>query len=95
MAEELGKTVGDTLKIRAGGETQTFTVNGIYQDVTSGGRTAKTARAFPSETAEKYSYKITLSPALPMTLPSICVSSWAGDTALKTWKNFSFKPWVA
>lgn len=63
MAEELGKTVGDTLKIRAGGETQTFTVNGIYQDVTSGGRTAKTARAFPSETAEKYSYKITLSPA--------------------------------
>lgn len=61
MAEELEKTVGSTLKITASGEVQTFSVCGIYQDVTSGGRTAKTICAFPGEPAEKYSYGISLS----------------------------------
>lgn len=63
MADELEKTAGDSITIIASGETWEFTVCGIYQDVTSGGRTAKTICAFPRETAEKYSYGIVLSSA--------------------------------
>lgn len=40
-ADEYGAAVGDTLTLRRGGEVVTATVSGIYQDVTSGGRTAK------------------------------------------------------
>lgn len=65
MAEELDKAVGSTLEIIAGGEVQRFTVSGIYQDVTSGGRTAKTVCPFSDEAAEKYSYGITLSASAP------------------------------
>lgn len=65
MAQELDKVVGSTLKIMAGGEAWTFTVSGIYQDVTSGGRTAKTVCTFSNEAAEKYSYEITLSASAP------------------------------
>lgn len=64
MADELEKTAGDSIAILTGGETREFTVCGIYQDVTSGGRTAKTICAFPREAAEKYSYGITLSSAI-------------------------------
>lgn len=65
MAQELDKVVGSTLEIVAGGEVWAFTVSGIYQDVTSGGRTAKTVCTFPEEAAEKYSYEITLSASAP------------------------------
>lgn len=61
MAGELEMTVGDPVSLFAGGKAQKFTVCGIYQDVTSGGRTAKTVCAFPQELAEKYSYALTLS----------------------------------
>lgn len=65
MAEELDKAVGSTLEMIAGGEVRSFTVSGIYQDVTSGGRTAKTVCPFFDEAAEKYSYEITLSVSAP------------------------------
>ena len=65
MAEELNKMVGSSMVITAKGEARSFTVSGIYQDVTSGGRTAKTVCTFPKESAEKYSYGITLSTSAP------------------------------
>lgn len=40
-ADEYGVGVGDSLTLRRGGDAVTLTVSGIYQDVTSGGRTAK------------------------------------------------------
>lgn len=40
-ADEYGVGVGDSLTLRRGGGAVTLTVSGIYQDVTSGGRTAK------------------------------------------------------
>jgi putative ABC transport system permease protein len=40
-ADELKKTVGDTVTVLAGNEERTLTVCGIYQDVTNGGKTAK------------------------------------------------------
>lgn len=65
MADELDKKLYDTVELTVSGEVQTFTVCGIYQDVTSGGRTAKTVCTFPYEAAEKYSYTMTLSAYAP------------------------------
>lgn len=60
LAEELGKRTEDTVTLLAEGKTQEFTVSGIYQDVTSGGRTAKMLRSFGGEEAEQYSFQIML-----------------------------------
>lgn len=61
MADELGKSNGDTINLIINGEQQEFTVCGIYQDVTSGGKTAKALCSFSSEPAEKYTYQINIS----------------------------------
>lgn len=37
----LNKKVGDEVTVRVGGEEQTLSVTGIYQDITNGGKTAK------------------------------------------------------
>ncbi|MDD6395485.1 MAG: hypothetical protein PUB37_04790, partial [Firmicutes bacterium] len=60
IADELGKSKGETVILIINGEQQEFTVCGIYQDVTSGGKTAKTACSFPEEPAEKYTYYINI-----------------------------------
>lgn len=62
MADELGKAAGDAVILQINAETQEFSVCGIYQDVTSGGRTAKTVCTFPGEAAEKYIYQVDLVP---------------------------------
>ncbi|MGN1457746.1 MAG: hypothetical protein ACI4XP_07305, partial [Acutalibacteraceae bacterium] len=61
MADELGKSNGDTINLIINGVQQEFTVCGIYQDVTSGGKTAKALCSFSSEPAEKYTYQINIS----------------------------------
>lgn len=61
MADELNKTVGDAVDIVTDGSTRRFHVCGIYQDVTSGGRTAKAVCDFPQVEAEKYEFRLTLS----------------------------------
>lgn len=61
LSDELGKETGDSIEISAGEKTYSLTVCGIYQDVTSGGRTAKTLFAFPEEPSEKYTYHLALS----------------------------------
>ena len=60
LAEELGKTVGDTMTLSDGETEERFTVCGVYPDVTAGGKTAKTIRAFPEATAEKYTFRVEL-----------------------------------
>ncbi|MEH7252094.1 ABC transporter permease [Neobacillus niacini] len=37
----LNKRVGDEVTVKAGGEEQTLSITGIYQDITNGGKTAK------------------------------------------------------
>lgn len=54
MAEQLGKEQGDTVRIICHGEEKEYIISGIYQDVTSGGRTAKAVYDFPGAEAEKY-----------------------------------------
>ena len=48
-ANHLGVTVGDVLPVRLAGQETTLEVSGIYQDVTSGGRTAKMQGQAPSD----------------------------------------------
>lgn len=61
VADDLEKSKGDTVTLLINGEKQAFTVCGIYQDVTSGGKTAKTVCSFSEEPAEKYTYHINIS----------------------------------
>lgn len=61
LADELGTEVGDTVTIASDSKNYSFTLCGIYQDVTSGGKTAKAICDFAGETAEKYTYQISLS----------------------------------
>ncbi len=49
-AGELNKVMGDPLTLLVKGEEKTFTVSGIYSDITNGGKTAKAA--FTDVTAE-------------------------------------------
>ncbi|MDW7674383.1 MAG: FtsX-like permease family protein [Bacillota bacterium] len=57
-ANEMGVEVGDTLTMRINGEETSHIVSGIYQDVTSGGYTAKMVRAYDPGAVERYSFFI-------------------------------------
>lgn len=60
-AQALSLEVGDELKLTLSDDTTlSFKVSGIYQDVTSGGYTAKSNELFDSVPAEKYSYSVNL-----------------------------------
>ncbi len=61
LANELGKEVGDKVNIISDNQTYCMEVCGIYQDVTSGGKTAKAIYDFEGELSEKYSYQLELS----------------------------------
>ncbi len=53
-ATELNKAVGDTVTIKVAEDTLDYTVSGIYQDVTYGGKTAKAQMMFPDQAIEGY-----------------------------------------
>lgn len=61
LADELGKEVGDKVNIISDNQTYGMEVCGIYQDVTSGGKTAKAIYDFEGELSEKYTYQLELS----------------------------------
>ncbi|NLL78644.1 MAG: ABC transporter permease [Clostridiales bacterium] len=60
MADELGKKTGDMVTILKDGNGYEFRVCGVYQDVTSGGRTAKAKYDFEGAEAEQYGYQVNL-----------------------------------
>lgn len=51
-AQELGKGVGDRIKLSYRGQEETVVVSGIYQDITYGGKTAKAAIEFADSDIE-------------------------------------------
>ncbi|MBC3797477.1 FtsX-like permease family protein [Acetobacterium tundrae] len=53
-ASELGKKVGDSITVKYQGADLIFTVSGIYQDITYGGKTAKAAIDFDENDVEVY-----------------------------------------
>jgi putative ABC transport system permease protein len=59
-AEEAGKKIGDAMILLADGEPKTFTVSGIYQDVTAAGRTAKSPAEAPVDEIIKYTFSVLL-----------------------------------
>lgn len=61
LADELGKEEGDKVNIISDNQTYCMEVCGIYQDVTSGGKTAKAINDFDGELSEKYTYQLELS----------------------------------
>lgn len=60
-AEKVGKATGDKIVLVLGGEKKEFYVSGVYQDVTSGGYTAKAIYDFPKLQPEKYTFAVNLS----------------------------------
>ena len=84
LADELGKEVGDTVDITADDQTYCLEVCGIYQDVTSGGKTAKTIYDFPGEPAEKYTYQFDLA-------DNVSVDEFADDLKAKLGSGYSVK----
>ena len=61
-----------------------FVVCGVYQDVTSGGKTAKAIYDFSEEESEKYSYQLELSQGTP-------VDEFANEMRLKLGSGYSIK----
>jgi putative ABC transport system permease protein len=59
-ANELGVKAGDTISMRINGEETRIFVSGIYQDVTSGGYTAKMVRPYDPDGVLKYSFFVNL-----------------------------------
>ena len=57
-AESIGKKIGDNIKLTVGMNEYIFKLSGIYQDVTSGGYTAKSSFSFPSVEGNKYTFAI-------------------------------------
>lgn len=59
-ANEMGKKTGDSVTLRLSDMQKKFIISGIYQDVTSGGYTAKAIYNFAGVDAEKYQFAINL-----------------------------------
>ena len=63
-AQELEKTVGDTIQILIGEETKDLVVSGIYQDITNAGKTAKAKLPVREETILWYIINIDVQPGV-------------------------------
>lgn len=59
-ADKIGKSAGDIIILFFDYKEQEFLISGIYQDVTSGGYTAKSKYDFAGLNAEKYSFSVNL-----------------------------------
>ena len=59
-ADKTGKNPGDKIVLIFGGNKKEFVVSGVYQDVTSGGFTAKSTYNFSGLDSEKYSFSVNL-----------------------------------
>ena len=67
-AKKYNVKAGDTMAIRLDGRTSTVTISGIYQDVTSGGHTAKMQGSVAEGAASYVIYAETVGGADPMTI---------------------------
>ena len=89
LADELGKEVGDTVDITTDNQTYCLEICGIYQDVTSGGKTAKTIYDFPNEISEKYTYQLELSDGVSAS--DISVDEFADHLKSQLGSGYSIK----
>lgn len=75
-ADEMDKKAGDNTVLRFNNIEKNYVVSGIYQDVTSGGLTAKSIDKFSSVEAEKYQFIIDLSDGVE---PEEKASEWSNE----------------
>ncbi len=73
LSEQLGARAGDTLTFLTENGREIFAVCGVYQDVTSGGITAKAIFDFPEEETEQYTIYIDIEQGLDK---EALVSKW-------------------
>lgn len=59
-ADEIGKKTGDSMALRFNSMEKKFVISGVYQDVTSGGYTAKAIYSFVGAGADKYQFTVNL-----------------------------------
>jgi putative ABC transport system permease protein len=59
-ANEIGKKAGDKIELLLNDKKMDFVISGIYQDVTSGGYTAKSKYNFSGLDADKYTFSVNL-----------------------------------
>lgn len=59
-SREMGIEAGDSIDLLIGENVRQFRVSGIYQDLTGGGKTAKSVYNFPELAAHKYSFVVNL-----------------------------------
>jgi putative ABC transport system permease protein len=60
ISESIGKKVGDSITLIGGNTEREFIISGIYQDVTSGGYTAKSKNIFLGVERELYSFSLSV-----------------------------------
>ena len=75
-ADEMDKKAGDSTVLRFNGIEKKFVISGVYQDVTSGGMTAKSRNSFSGVTAEKYQFIINLNNGVDVEKKA---SLWSND----------------
>jgi putative ABC transport system permease protein len=74
-ANELSKQTGDVITLLSEQKEKKFVISGIYQDVTSGGYTAKAKYDFTELTANKYSLSVNLKDD---TIVKLKTEEWSG-----------------
>jgi putative ABC transport system permease protein len=76
-ADAMGKNTGDSILLSFNDILKKFVVSGIYQDVTSGGYTAKALYSFAGVDAERYQFTINLTHSVNAEEKS---AEWRGKT---------------
>ncbi|AFA49993.1 ABC transporter permease [Acetobacterium woodii] len=87
-ASALGKKVGDDISVVYGGETMNFTVVGVYQDLTYGGKTAKAMIDFRNEDVEVYIMYIRLADGVDITSKTDQLRAALTDIKITPIKSF-------
>ena len=89
LAKELELNVGDRVNFFSEKKTYELTVCGIYQDVTSGGKTAKAILDLQEEPSQKYTYQIRLAEGTDADgFASRLKSELGGGYGIKSMKGF-------
>lgn len=88
-ADSLGRSVGDLITLRGENGSRQMRISGIYQDITSGGYTAKAVSEFENEKVSQYAFTISLREGADETLKA---AQWSkklgGGCAVRPMEEF-------
>ena len=87
-SKELGKDIGDSITVNYQGKALSFTVCGIYQDITYGGKTAKAAIDFDEKDVEVYIIYLDVNEGVAITKKTEELRSILTDSKVTPIKEF-------